>query len=167
MTNYFMLSWMQTKLSLETNTRVGQSLKVLGKVRMGNAKINGNLLLLLFICTEHKLVITNTYFKHKQIHKNSWMHPRSKHRQYDLHDFTGRKSNFIITNFRIFMICMTKSFWRYPAIWSKVDLRLCWSLITTQHGILYNSLVYTFLPFNIWFSELELFLKGRKTKPNR
>ncbi|XP_033105074.1 uncharacterized protein LOC117107484 [Anneissia japonica] len=34
---------------------------------------------LLTLCTEHQLAITNTFFNHKPAHKNSWMHPRSKH----------------------------------------------------------------------------------------
>ena len=47
--------------------------------RFGTVQVNSNSDLLLSICTEHQLVITNTYFKHKPVHKNSWMHPRSKH----------------------------------------------------------------------------------------
>ena len=51
-------------------------LKVLGKFRTGKTITNRNLLL--SICKEHLLVITNTNLKHSQIHKN-WMQPRSKH----------------------------------------------------------------------------------------
>ena len=63
------------------NARVGQDDEiwngVLGKFGTGRSNSNGELLL--SICTEHQLVITNTCFKHKASHKNSWMHPRSKH----------------------------------------------------------------------------------------
>ena len=51
-------------------------MKVLGKFGTGEDDINGNLLL--FICTEHQLVITNSYFKHKYILKNRVLR-RSKH----------------------------------------------------------------------------------------
>ena len=80
------------------NARVGENESiwngVLGKFGTGRANSNGELLL--SICTEHQLVITNTCFKHKPAHKNSWMHPRSKHwhlidfiitRQRDIGDF--------------------------------------------------------------------------------
>ena len=63
------------------NARVGQDVTIWNRVlgRFGTGQVNFNGELLLSICTEHQLVITNTCFKHKPVHKNSWMHPRSKH----------------------------------------------------------------------------------------
>lgn len=40
---------------------------------------NDNGLRLLGICTEHKLLITNTILQLPTRHKTTWMHPRSKH----------------------------------------------------------------------------------------
>ena len=40
---------------------------------------NANGLLLLTLCSEEGLIITNTLFKQPEIHKVTWMHPRSKH----------------------------------------------------------------------------------------
>ncbi|XP_063598682.1 uncharacterized protein LOC134775152 [Penaeus indicus] len=45
----------------------------------GYGRENSNGLLLLSLCAEENLVITNTVFKHKDAHKVTWMHPRSKH----------------------------------------------------------------------------------------
>ena len=45
----------------------------------GHGKENSNGLLLLSLCEEENLVITNMVFKHKGVHKVTWMHPRSKH----------------------------------------------------------------------------------------
>ena len=48
-----------------------------GSPSLGRENANG--LLLLTLCSEEGLIITNTLFKQSQIHKVAWMHPRSKH----------------------------------------------------------------------------------------
>jgi hypothetical protein len=85
------------------NARVGQDCVtwkgVLGG--FGTGRVNANGERLLNLCNEHQLVITNSCFKHKQSHKNSWMHPRSQHwhlidyiicRQRDLKDFCDTRA---------------------------------------------------------------------------
>ena len=63
------------------NTRVGKDSKawqgVLGRHSVGNCNDNGRLLLKL--CGEHQLAITNTIFHQKDSLKTSWMQPQSKH----------------------------------------------------------------------------------------
>ena len=63
------------------NARVGRDSEawkgVLGKHGVGNCNDNGRLLLEL--CTQHQLTITNTVFQQKNSLKTTWMHPRSKH----------------------------------------------------------------------------------------
>ena len=63
------------------NARVGKNHrlwnKVIGKEGIGNMNENGQLLL--GLCTEHQLAITNTFFRMKNRFKTSWMHPRSRH----------------------------------------------------------------------------------------
>ena len=48
-----------------------------GSPSLGRENANG--LLLLTLCSEEGLTITNTLFKQPEIHKVTWMHPRSKH----------------------------------------------------------------------------------------
>ena len=50
---------------------------VLGRHSIGNCNDNG--CLLLELCTEQQIVITNTIFRLKDRLKTTWMHPRSKH----------------------------------------------------------------------------------------
>ena len=63
------------------NARVGKDSSswptVLGPHGMGKENSNG--LLLLTLCSEEGLTITNTLFQQPEIHKATWMHPRSKH----------------------------------------------------------------------------------------
>jgi len=63
------------------NARVGSEQDkwkgVIGPHGIGSCNSNGELLLAL--CSENNLIITNTMFKHKNHHKTTWMHPRSKH----------------------------------------------------------------------------------------
>ena len=50
---------------------------MLGSHGVGKCNASGDLLLALR--SEYNPVITNTLFKHKDTHKKTWMHPRSKH----------------------------------------------------------------------------------------
>ena len=63
------------------NARVGSEAdqwpRVIG--RNGVGKMNPNGLLLLQLCTEHQLCITNTLFRMANKYKTSWQHPRSRH----------------------------------------------------------------------------------------
>jgi len=63
------------------NARVGKDSDawkgVIGPHGIGQMNSNGQLLLSL--CTEYDLTITNTLFQLPDIHKATWMHPRSKH----------------------------------------------------------------------------------------
>ncbi|XP_046988372.1 uncharacterized protein LOC124594066 [Schistocerca americana] len=73
----------QDKLILpgDFNARVGRDNRfwrdVMGKQGVGNCNANG--LLLLGICAEHELFISNTQFRLRNRYKTTWMHPRSKH----------------------------------------------------------------------------------------
>jgi hypothetical protein len=82
----------------DLNARIGSNHTawsgIIGQHGIGLENSNGKLLLSL--CSQHHLSITNTFFKLKDAHKTTWMHPRSKHwhqldfvicRQRDLKDF--------------------------------------------------------------------------------
>ena len=62
------------------NARVGtdhETWKPLGPHSIG--KMNDNGLLLLQLCAQLDLAITNTFFHQKKEHRYTWFHPRSKH----------------------------------------------------------------------------------------
>merc|ERR1712015_439437 len=62
------------------NARVGSDndiWKPLGPFGVGNVNSNG--LLMLQLCTELDMVITNSFFYQKKEHKATWFHPQSKH----------------------------------------------------------------------------------------
>ena len=50
---------------------------VMGKHGIGKCNFNGELLLAL--CFEFELIVTNTMFKQKDECKSTWMHPQSRH----------------------------------------------------------------------------------------
>ena len=62
------------------NARVGMDYdsweNVIGKHGVGRENSNGTLLLSL--CSQHNLMITNTIFQQATRHKTTWMHPRTK-----------------------------------------------------------------------------------------
>ena len=62
------------------NARLGRDNEkwplVMGKHGIGKCNSNGELLLAL--CSEFELIVTNTMFKQKDERKTTWMHPRSK-----------------------------------------------------------------------------------------
>lgn len=68
-------------LAGDFNARVGRNnvawKGVIGRHGLGNMNANGELLL--SFCASHGLSLTNTMFQLKDIHKGTWMHPRSKH----------------------------------------------------------------------------------------
>ena len=65
----------------DVNARIGrENYKwplVMGKHGIGKCNSNGELLLAL--CSEFELIVTNTMFKQKDERKTTWMHPHSKH----------------------------------------------------------------------------------------
>ena len=68
-------------LTGDFNARIGKDNDkwplVMGKHGIGKYNSNGELLLPL--CSEFELIVTNTMFKQKDERKTTWMHPRSKH----------------------------------------------------------------------------------------
>ncbi|KAK2184331.1 hypothetical protein NP493_271g01002 [Ridgeia piscesae] len=75
------------------NARIGRDHDkwplVKGKHGIGKCNSNGELLLAL--CSEFELIVTNTMFKQKGERKTTWMHPRSGH---------WHMIDFIITRYR-------------------------------------------------------------------
>ena len=63
------------------NARIGRDNAkcplVMGKHGIGKCNSNGELLLAL--CSELEVIVTNTTFKQKDEQKTTWMHPRSRH----------------------------------------------------------------------------------------
>lgn len=83
------------------NARVGRDFHlwkdIIGREGVGNCNSNGSLLL--GLCSESDLSITNTFFRLKNRQKTTWQHPRSKH--WHLIDYiitrTKDRSDFLVT----------------------------------------------------------------------
>ena len=104
------------------NARIGRDNDklplVMGKHGIGKRNSNGELLLAL--CSEFELIVTNTIFKQKDARKTTWMHPR-----------TGHMINFIITRCRDKMdihstrvMCGVNCWTDHQMLRSKVAFRL-------------------------------------------
>lgn len=87
-------SFYQALLTLATAIPKDESLVILGDFNArvgadneawsplgphGTGTVNSNGLMLLQLCTQLNLVITNTFFHQKKEHRATWFHPRSKH----------------------------------------------------------------------------------------
>jgi len=68
-------------LLIDFNARIGRDNDkwplVTGKHGIGKCNSNGELLLA--VCCEFEMIVTNTMFKQKNERKTTWMHPRSGH----------------------------------------------------------------------------------------
>lgn len=70
----------QDKLLLcDFNARVGKDHRLWNNIVKGVRNCNANSYLLLDICIEHNLAVTNTMFRLPNWFKTTWQHPRSKH----------------------------------------------------------------------------------------
>ena len=63
------------------NARVGKEYEAWPQTleKFGRGKMNSNGEMLLTMCSEHELAITNTFFNYSDKWYHSWKHPRSKH----------------------------------------------------------------------------------------
>ena len=106
------------------NARIGRENDkwplVMGKHGIGKCNSNGELLLAL--CSEFQLIVTNTMFKQKDERKTTWMHHRSRH---------WHMIDFIITRCRDKMDIHSTQFMRGANCWidhqmlrSKVAFRI-------------------------------------------
>ena len=93
---------------------------VMGKHGIGKCNSNGELLLAL--CSEFEVIVTNTMFKQKDERKTTWMHPRSGH---------WHMIDFIITRYRDKMVIHSIQVMRGANCWtdhqvlrSKVAIRI-------------------------------------------
>ena len=90
-------------LTGDFNARVGRdSVKwpgVLGPHGIGYCNSNGELLL--DLCSENDLVVTNTLFKQKEQQKTTWMQPHSKHWHLLDYVITKRKDLNDVLNTRV------------------------------------------------------------------
>ena len=86
-------------------------------------KINSNGLRLLELCSELKLVICNTFFHHKDKHKYTWFHPKSK--QGHLIDYIITRKRDLADVCNVQVLCRAECDTNHRLVRGKFKLHIC------------------------------------------
>ena len=105
------------------NARVGTDhldwVNIIGKQGVGNENSNGTLLLSL--CAQNELCITNTFFQQSTRHKTTWMHPGTK--QWHMIDYVITRQRDIKDVFHTRAMCGSCTWSDHRLVRSKIALK--------------------------------------------
>ena len=106
------------------NARVGSDHvsweNTIGRHGIGNENSNGTLLLSL--CSQNELCITNTFFQQPTSHKTTWMHPRS--RQWHMIDYVITRRSDIKDVFHTRAMCGSSTWSDHRLVRSKLAFKI-------------------------------------------